>query len=120
AAGARRLGATGCLRCVLRFTDWGTAGRTYCPPRGHGVITFQRPRDAREPMAFVIVSAGHLTDSRLRTLRARPVLVAAATGALLLMAGCLALGFHLARLAAPVAAVPHATLDEPELRAIAN
>ena len=71
-------------------------------------------------MAFVIVSAGHLTDSRLRTLRARPVLVAAATGALLLMAGCLALGFHLARLAAPVAAVPHATLDEPELRAIAN
>lgn len=71
-------------------------------------------------MAFVIVSAGHLTDSRLRTLRARPVLVAAATGTLLLMATCLALGFHLARLAAPVAAVPIGTLDGPEFRVIAS
>jgi murein DD-endopeptidase MepM/ murein hydrolase activator NlpD len=69
-------------------------------------------------MAFVIVSAGHLTDSRLRTLRARPVLVAAAAGMLLLMSACLTLGFHLARVMMPVAAVPHETLDEPRLQAI--
>jgi len=70
-------------------------------------------------MAFVIVSAGHLTDSRLRTLRARPVLAAAAAGTLLLMTACLALGFHLARLTTPAAAA-HATLGEPELRVIAT
>ena len=71
-------------------------------------------------MAFVIVSAGHLTDSRLRTLRALPVLVAVAAGTLLLMAACLALGFHLARLATPAVAAPAATLGEPELGVIAN
>lgn len=71
-------------------------------------------------MAFVIVSAGHLTDSRLRTLPARAVLVAAATGTLLLMTACLALGFHLARLATPAAAVPHAAPDAPRLRVITD
>jgi len=71
-------------------------------------------------MAFVIVSAGHLTDSRLRTLRVRPILAAAAAGTLLLMTACLALGFHLARLTTPAVAAPHATLGEPELRVIAT
>lgn len=71
-------------------------------------------------MAFVIVSAGHLTDSRLRTLGARPVLAVAAAGTLLLMAACLALGFHLARLATPVVAVPSPAHEAPEFRVIAN
>ena len=71
-------------------------------------------------MAFVIVSAGHLTDSRLRTLRARPVAVAAATGVFLLMAACLALGFHVARLTTPAVAAPGPTLGEPELSVVAN
>jgi len=70
-------------------------------------------------MAFVIVSAGHLTDSRLRTLRARPLLATVATGTLLLMAACIALGFHLARLANPAGAAPREGLGEPEFRVIA-
>jgi len=71
-------------------------------------------------MSFVIVATGHLTDSRLRTLSARPVLAAAAAGALLLMAACVALGFHLARLASPAAATPDAGLGEPQLSVVAN
>jgi murein DD-endopeptidase MepM/ murein hydrolase activator NlpD len=71
-------------------------------------------------MAFVIVSAGHLTDSRLRTLRARPVLATLATGTLLLIAGCIGLGFQLARLAAPADAAPGEGLDEPEFNVIAD
>jgi murein DD-endopeptidase MepM/ murein hydrolase activator NlpD len=71
-------------------------------------------------MAFVIVSAGHLTDSRLRTLRARPVVVVMATGTLLLMAACLALGYHLARLATPVVVAPGKSLGEPGLSVVAS
>jgi murein DD-endopeptidase MepM/ murein hydrolase activator NlpD len=71
-------------------------------------------------MAFVIFSAGHLTDSRLRTLRARPVLAALAAGALLLMAACLALGFQLARLAAPPVVASRASLGQPELDVVAR
>lgn len=69
-------------------------------------------------MAYVIVSAGHLTDSRPRTLRARPVLVAAATAALLLMAACVALGFQLAQRAAPDHATAAAHIAQPELLAL--
>ena len=71
-------------------------------------------------MAFVIVSAGHLTDSRTRTVRARQVLTALAAATLLLMAACLALGFKLAQLAAPAVAAPSGALGEPELSVIAN
>lgn len=71
-------------------------------------------------MAFVIVSAGHLTDSRLRTLRARPVVAAVVTGAMLLMAACLALGFQLARLVTPTVVESGASLGEPELSVVAN
>jgi len=71
-------------------------------------------------MAFVIVATGHLTDSRLRMLHVRPVLAVAAAGTLLLMAGCLALGFHLARQATPVAAAPDGVLGEPEFRVIVD
>jgi murein DD-endopeptidase MepM/ murein hydrolase activator NlpD len=71
-------------------------------------------------MAFVIVSAGHLTDSRLRTLRARPVVACVASGALLLMAASLALGFHLARATTPAIAAPGESLGEPGLSVVAN
>jgi len=69
-------------------------------------------------MAYVIVSAGHLTDSRPRTLRAQPVLVAAAAATLLLMAACVALGFQLAQRAAPHHATAAAHIDPPELLAL--
>lgn len=71
-------------------------------------------------MAFVILSAGHLTDSRLRTLRARPVLAVVALGALLLMAACLALGFQLARWTAPALVTAGADLGEPQFRVVAG
>ncbi|MCM2310740.1 MAG: M23 family metallopeptidase [Steroidobacteraceae bacterium] len=71
-------------------------------------------------MAFVIVSAGHLTHSRLRTLPARPVLVAAVAGVVLLMATCGAAGYRLARLATPVAEAPGASLGQPEIRALVS
>lgn len=71
-------------------------------------------------MAYVIVSAGHLTDSRLRMLRARPLLAATAGVTLALMAACLALGFQLARQVAPAGPVPAARLDSPELRAVVS
>jgi murein DD-endopeptidase MepM/ murein hydrolase activator NlpD len=61
-------------------------------------------------MAFVIVSAGHLTDSELRTVRARPLIVVATLVLALLMAACAALGYRLAAVlesrAAPGAAEP--------------
>jgi murein DD-endopeptidase MepM/ murein hydrolase activator NlpD len=71
-------------------------------------------------VAFVIVSAGHLTDSRLRTLRARPALVAAGLAVTLLMAGCLAAGYGLARLTAPASAATTLPLDMPEFHALAD
>jgi murein DD-endopeptidase MepM/ murein hydrolase activator NlpD len=71
-------------------------------------------------VAFVIVSAGHLTDSRLRTLRARPALVAAGLAVTLLMAGCLAAGYGLARLTAPASAATTPQLDMPEFHALAD
>ena len=71
-------------------------------------------------MAFVIVSTGHLTDSRLRTLRARPLLLAAGLGLVLLMAGCVGLGYRLAQQATPAVAATPARLDRPEFRALVN
>jgi len=71
-------------------------------------------------VAFVIVSAGHLTDSRLRTLRARPALFAVGLAVMLLMAGCLAAGFGLARLTAPASAATPPPLGAPEFHALAD
>lgn len=71
-------------------------------------------------MAFVIVSAGHLTDSRLRTLRARPVVFAAAAGLLLMMAVCAGLGYRLGQASGPAAAVAGPDEDGPEARVMAN
>jgi len=71
-------------------------------------------------VAFVIVSAGHLADSRLRTLRARPALFAAGLAVTLLMAGCLAAGYGLARLTAPASAATPPQLGVPEFQALAD
>lgn len=71
-------------------------------------------------MAFVIVSAGHLTGSRLRTLSMLPLLVAAGLGIVLLMAGCIGLGYRLARHAAPPPAAVPSDLDRPEVRALVD
>lgn len=71
-------------------------------------------------MAFVIVSAGHLTDSRLRTLRARPLLVAVAAGALLLMVACVGLGVRLAQYATPATTAPVPGMGQPEMHALMN
>jgi murein DD-endopeptidase MepM/ murein hydrolase activator NlpD len=71
-------------------------------------------------VAFVIVSAGHLTGSRLRTLRVLPLAIASGLGIVLLMAGSMSLGYRLARHATPpVAAVP-SELDRPDVRALVN
>ena len=71
-------------------------------------------------MAFVIVSAGHLTDSRLHTLRARPALVVAGLAVTLLVAGGIAAGYHVAQLTAPVSATTSPQLGEPEFQALAD
>ena len=71
-------------------------------------------------MAFVIVSAGHLTDSRLRTLPARPVLVVAGLAMSSLMAGCMGVGYYLAQTATTVAAATPTGLDRPEHRTLVN
>lgn len=71
-------------------------------------------------MAFVIVSAGHLTGSRLWTLRAMPLLVASGLAIVLLMAGCIGLGYRLARHVAPPIGVVSADADRPEFRALVN
>jgi murein DD-endopeptidase MepM/ murein hydrolase activator NlpD len=71
-------------------------------------------------MAFVIVSAGHLTDSRLRTLPARPLLAAVTAGALLLMATCVGLGIRLAQYVTPATAAAVPGVGQPEMRALVN
>jgi murein DD-endopeptidase MepM/ murein hydrolase activator NlpD len=48
-------------------------------------------------LAFIIVSAGQMTDSRMRTIGVAPLVFCASTIAVLLMAGCLALGYALAQ-----------------------
>lgn len=71
-------------------------------------------------MAFVIVSAGYLTGSRSCTLRVLPLVVAASVAIVLLMAGCIGLGYRLAGHPAPPAGVPTADPGRPEFRALAN
>jgi len=71
-------------------------------------------------VAFVIVSAGHLTGSRLRTLRVLPLMVAAGLALVLLMAGCIGLGYRLAGQFAPQVDVASTDPDRPEFRALVN
>jgi murein DD-endopeptidase MepM/ murein hydrolase activator NlpD len=71
-------------------------------------------------LAFVIVSAGHLTGSRLRTLRVLPLVVASGLAIVLLMAGCIGLGYRLAGHVAPSAGIPANDADRPEFRALVN
>lgn len=69
-------------------------------------------------MALLIVSAGHLTNSRPRTVRARPLLFTAGLAALAMMTACALLGFHVARSTAPVARAQAPDLDRPEYRVL--
>jgi len=71
-------------------------------------------------VAFVIVSAGHLTGSRLRTLHVLPLLIAAGLGIVLLMAGCIGLGYRLARHVTPPVAAVAADLDRADVRALVD
>jgi murein DD-endopeptidase MepM/ murein hydrolase activator NlpD len=71
-------------------------------------------------VAFVIVSAGHLTGSRLRTLRVLPLAIASGLGIVLLMAGCIGLGYRLARHATPPVAASPSDLDRPDVRALVD
>jgi murein DD-endopeptidase MepM/ murein hydrolase activator NlpD len=69
-------------------------------------------------VAFVIVSAGHLTGSRLRTVRMLPLLTVSALGIALLMAGCIGLGYQLARQAPPPTVLAASDSDQPEFRVL--
>jgi murein DD-endopeptidase MepM/ murein hydrolase activator NlpD len=69
-------------------------------------------------LAFVIVSAGHLTGSRSCTLRMLPLAVASGVAVVLLMAGCIGLGYRLAGQVAPPVDVTASDANRPEIRAL--
>jgi murein DD-endopeptidase MepM/ murein hydrolase activator NlpD len=69
-------------------------------------------------VAFVIVSAGRLTDSRLLTLPARTVLTAAAGALLLVMAACVGLGYKLAGAVGPTVTVAPVSAERADVRAL--
>jgi murein DD-endopeptidase MepM/ murein hydrolase activator NlpD len=69
-------------------------------------------------LAFVIVSAGHLTGSRSCTLRMLPLAVASGVAIVLLMAGCIGLGYRLAGGIAPPTDVTASDTSRPEFRAL--
>ncbi len=72
-------------------------------------------------MAFVIVSAGHLTQSQLRMVRAQPLVIGGACAALLLIAASVFVGFFLARYAGPVtSSSASARLSRAEMHALVN
>jgi murein DD-endopeptidase MepM/ murein hydrolase activator NlpD len=71
-------------------------------------------------LAFVIVSAGHLTGSRPRTLRVLPLVAAAGLATVLLMAGGIGLGYRLAGLIAPPTGASATDADRPEFHALVN
>jgi len=73
-------------------------------------------------MAFVIISAGRLTHSRVLTVGARPLLFAIGSTLLLLAATSMGLGYHVAQLRAASVATGNAVLaldpDQPGGRAL--
>jgi murein DD-endopeptidase MepM/ murein hydrolase activator NlpD len=69
-------------------------------------------------LAFVIVSAGHLTGSRSCTLRMLPLAVALGVTIVLLMAGCIGLGYRLAGQVAPPTDLTPSDTNRPEFRAL--
>lgn len=68
----------------------------------------------------MIVSAGHLTGSRSYTLRVLPLLVASGIAVVLLMAGCIGLGYRLAGHSAPPSDVGTSDASKPEFRALVS
>lgn len=75
-------------------------------------------------MAFVIISAGPVTNPRLRTISAGRLALASAAVLTLLMAGCVGLGYGIASLRAPAAVMTNSMTpldpDHPEAQALAN
>jgi len=77
-------------------------------------------------VAFVIISAGPVTNSSLRTVRARPLAVVAGLGGLVLAMACTALGYRLGAGHAteptgqPVVTVTRLDLGRPEGRALVD
>lgn len=75
-------------------------------------------------MAFVIISAGPVTNPRLRTIGARRLVLACGAALMMLVAGCIGLGYGIAKLNAPASAVSNSALpldpDHPEAQALAN
>lgn len=75
-------------------------------------------------MAFVIISAGPVTNPRLRTISAGRLALASAAVLTLLMAGCIGLGYGIASLRAPPDVMTNSMTpldpDHPEAQALAN
>jgi murein DD-endopeptidase MepM/ murein hydrolase activator NlpD len=75
-------------------------------------------------VAFVIISAGPVTNPRLRTIGARRLVLACGAALMTLVAGCIGLGYGIAKLNAPASAVSNSALpldpDHPEAQALAN
>ena len=69
-------------------------------------------------MAFVILSAGPLSQSRLRTIDALPLAAIAGVVLSVLMAGCVALGYNLAHITVAPAHPTTTLLDRPDGRAV--
>ena len=75
-------------------------------------------------MAFVIISAGPVTNPSLRTIGAGRLALACGAVSTLLMAGCIGLGYGIANLHAPGDATTNPVIaldpDHPEAQALAN
>lgn len=75
-------------------------------------------------MAFVIIAAGPVTNSNLRTIGAGRLALACATALTLLIAGCIGLGYGLANLHAAAGSTAGSSapldLDHPERQALAS
>jgi murein DD-endopeptidase MepM/ murein hydrolase activator NlpD len=73
-------------------------------------------------LAYIIVSAGHMTNSRLRTIRALPLFVCAGAAVLLLATACITLGYRIALAGTAAGQPPRAASlfdpDRPEARAL--
>jgi murein DD-endopeptidase MepM/ murein hydrolase activator NlpD len=75
-------------------------------------------------VAFVIISAGPVTNPSMRTIGAGRLALACGAVLTLLMAGCIGLGYGLANVQAPASTTANSTLpldpDHPESQALAN
>jgi murein DD-endopeptidase MepM/ murein hydrolase activator NlpD len=108
---------------VACVTDWAKGAIFACIRRGHGGIKDPEFLDGDgSGMAFVIISAGRLTHSRVLTVGVRPLICAVGAALLLLAATSMGLGYHVAQLQAAGVEAGSAMLaldpDQPEGRAL--